>query len=491
MKNRLKFRPIQILSKAALLFVLLVLCCVAFAQNTISGGIAVNINTGTSVFSDQSLAVNTGGSLTVSGTLILKGDLINQNTSGDFGSGTIEFSGTSEQHISGNNTLGNLTLNNASGLTLQGNTTVNSTLSLTNGLLNLGNNHLLIGSSGSISGVPSASKMVVATGLGEMRKEFAGTGSFTFPVGDNTGTTEYSPVTITHTGGTFAPGNYSAIRLINSAYPGSETNYLNRYWFVNQNGITNPVYNAVFQYLPADVVGLEGGLDCVFVEPGLPVHYNITDSTLHQLSATAVTESGVFTGWQAPDKTLNLNLFLEGLYAGSGTMRKAQGSSGDQFSGNIADRFSVELHQGTNYPVIAYTGLNIDLTTTGTALLAIPPSRYGSYYITVKHRNSVAVTTTSPVSFSGNTVTYNFDTPIKAFDNNLKQMTDGQYVVYGGNVNGDGAVDETDIIQATTAAHSFTTGYVNEDVNGDGIVDAYDLILPDNNAANFVSAKHP
>jgi hypothetical protein len=97
---------------------------------------------------------------------------------------------------------------------------VNGALTLINGTISLGAYNLLLGNSSLISGSPSASAMVVATGTGELRKGFFSgfRGSFLFPVGDVTRTTEYSPVTLSFNAGTFGSGNLSGVKLSNSAY---------------------------------------------------------------------------------------------------------------------------------------------------------------------------------------------------------------------------------------------------------------------------------
>ena len=462
------------------------------AQNVITPGTNVTIIAGTVVTSSQNLSVQNGAGLTVEGTLVLKKNLVNLNPTSNLGQGTIEFSGTVLQAISGQNTIGSLVLNNALGLDIGGNTTINTMLNLQNGHIRLDANNLSLGILATVSGTPSPNSMVIATSAGELRKSFSGPGSFTYPVGDNSGTAEYSPVTLAFTAGSFAVGNYAGVKLTNTAYPGMTGNYLNRYWALTQNGITAPVYDALFQYVTADIVGNEPDLSCTQVLPAPAITYNAANTALHQLTAGGLTTFGTFTGAQALiDKIVNLSFHLEGLYAGSGLMNKARNATGDQFGGNIADKVSVELHQGANYATISYSNNNVDLTTNGIASFTIPSIHNSSYYLTIKHRNSVTVTSKLPVSFAGSTINYSFDAPNKAYGNNLKQMGDGQYVVFGGDPNQDGVVNGLDITTIGNQCTLFGVGYIAEDNNGDGILDAMDLIMTDNNASLFVSAKLP
>lgn len=199
--------------------------------------------------------------------------------------------------------------------------------------------------------------------------------------------------------------------------------------------------------------------------------------------------SGVLTV-TSPAKSLSLKLFLEGLYAGSGLMNKAQGATGDQFPGNTADKLSVELiDAGTGN--LVYTLSNIDLSTSGIVTSQIPSVHNGSYYIYVIHRNSITTSTANPVSFSGSTISYDFSTGIsQAFGSNLKDMGDVA-AVFSGDVNQDGLIDSSDMIIVDNDVSSFASGYLNSDSNGDGLVDSSDMIIIDNNNILFVTAILP
>ena len=183
----------------------------------------------------QNVVLTSGGSLVNNGNIILNGNFQNLNTTeSTLGTGTFEFNGSSAQAISGLNDFGTLKINNAAGVTIaSGNQKVATQLNLTNGTLTLNTNSLSLGSAATVGGTPSATSMVVATGTGQITKEFPAsyTGSFTFPVGDKTITAEYSPVTLNFTAGTFAAGNYAGVSLVNTQYPDdpNSTNYIKRY----------------------------------------------------------------------------------------------------------------------------------------------------------------------------------------------------------------------------------------------------------------------
>jgi hypothetical protein len=270
---------------------------VARGQMIISTGTTLKVLPGTLVTSNENLTLNNGGTLNVQGTLILKKDLQNQNAaSNSTGTGTIEFSGAAAQNVSGQNNIQNLTLNNTTGLTIGGATTVSGTLALSGGRITLGANHLKLGPAALVTGSLSAANMVVATGAGELRKEFSGTGSFTFPVGDATSTAEYSPVTIAYNSGTFGAGNYTGVNLVDAQYPGTATSYLTRYWNVTQSGITNFASNATFQYVTADVVGTEDNIFFTKVLPLPFITYNGANTGANQIDAHGLNAFSTFTG---------------------------------------------------------------------------------------------------------------------------------------------------------------------------------------------------
>ncbi|MBK6346902.1 MAG: hypothetical protein IPF68_13380 [Bacteroidales bacterium] len=191
-------------------------------------------------------------------------------------------------------------------------------------------------------------------------------------------------------------------------------------------------------------------------------------------------------------KTLELtNVMLEGLYAGSGSMNQAFNEIGPQFDPGVADMITVELHDGSNYSVIEHTAL-VELKQSGAATVTgIPSTLNGSYYITVKHRNSIETSTANPVSFAGTTIAQSFGDPAEIFGGNLLLMIDLGYAIYGGDINQDGFVDGGDVTPFDNDQFNFIGGYVDSDVDGNGSVDSGDGTIIDNNQFNFVGAALP
>jgi hypothetical protein len=105
---------------------------------------------------------------------------------------------------------------------------------------------------------------------------------------------EYTPVSLNLTAGTFSEASIG-VNLVNASYPGATGSYLNRYWNITSTGITDMICDAQFDYVPADVTGIESELYCYRVAPDVG-EYNPADITIHQLTADGVTYFGTFTG---------------------------------------------------------------------------------------------------------------------------------------------------------------------------------------------------
>lgn len=131
------------------------------------------------------------------------------------------------------------------------------------------------------------------------------------------------------------------------------------------------------------------------------------------------------------------------------------------------------------------------ITFTGNFKFINAPS--GTYYIVIRHRNSIE--TWSKVNgealVKGSISAYDFtDAQNKAFGNNMI-LKGTKWCIYSGDVNQDGVVDLGDLISIDNDAYNFATGYLTTDLNGDSNVDLFDMIICDNNSYNFVGAITP
>jgi hypothetical protein len=480
---------------------------VIFSQGLYNNGGKIVIGAGSSVYISGNYRNETNvtnGSIDLAGTLKIEGNYTNNVAASDImgtmaAGSQVVFNGSTNQIISGTTTaiftFPKLTINKISNkVSLLKDIQINDSMKFVSGVVDIGSNNLTFGLASIVGGTPSALSMIVATGVGQVRKSLSAIGAFTFPVGSNTLIAEYSPVSLNFTAGTFAAGSFVGLNLVNSKFvdPGITGSYINRYWNISQTGITSFACNAVFQYLVSDVVGIESNISCLRVVPTPFTTFNNANTVLHQLSATGLTSFGTFTGGLGTLKTLSLKLFLEGFYVSGGLMRQAQGALGNKFAGTTVDTLTVELHDPASYVTPVFIAKNINLNTNGTATLTIPGTFGASYYITIRPRNSIATVSATALSFALPTINYDFTTSnTMAFGNNEKSMAPGIFAMYGGDENVDGAIDGIDLINIENASNAFTTGYVLTDINGDGVTDALDLILTENNVKNFISYLHP
>jgi len=188
--------------------------------------------------------------------------------------------------------------------------------------------------------------------------------------------------------------------------------------------------------------------------------------------------------------TLHLTVFLEGLFNGI-TMNKAQNAAGNQFPGTVADQVIVELHNTFSPYTLASGPYTTYVYTDGTATLTLPASLGASYYIVVKHRNSIETWNSTPVPFGSGATNYNFSSSAdQAYGSNLKLIS-GKYVIYSGDINQDGFTDSADMTPLDNDASNYLSGYRTPDINGDGTIDSGDMTFLDNNSTLYVARIAP
>ena len=112
------------------------------------------------------------------------------------------------------------------------------------------------------------------------------------------------------------------------------------------------------------------------------------------------------------------------------------------------------------------------------------------YYIVVKSVNSLETWSSTAITFSSSSSSYDFTTAIsKAYGNN-QILSNGIPSVYQGDVSQDGFVDITDVLDTYNESSIFITS-PSTDFNCDGTTDLSDVILAFNNASNFVQVHRP
>jgi hypothetical protein len=147
-----------------------------------------------------------------------------------------------------------------------------------------------------------------------------------------------------------------------------------------------------------------------------------------------------------------------------------------------------------NNPMPAYSVKTI-LHTNGVANISIPAYMQGGYYyIVLKHRNSIETWSAAPVQLISSE--YDFTTAaIQAYGDGvnapMKNMGNGVFALYGGDVNQDGIIDGFDLQATENDVIVFAFGYNFSDCTGDGASDGFDLQLIENNAASIIYYARP
>jgi hypothetical protein len=204
-------------------------------------------------------ALDVNGDLTISAGA-LNANSLNLNLAGNWtnngtftpGTGTVTMDGASAQTMTGS-TFYNLTINNASGVTLLTNETVSNTLTLTSGNVSTGTNTMIINAGATIA---RTSGHVV----GNLQMNFSASAAKVFEVGD---AGNYAPVNVNIVGlssagsvtATTTSGDHANIS--SSILDANKS--VNRTWTLSQDaGLGFAVYDATFNFVAGD---LDGGVN--------------------------------------------------------------------------------------------------------------------------------------------------------------------------------------------------------------------------------------
>lgn len=234
----------------------------------------------------------------------------------------------------------------------------------------------------------------------------------------------------------------------------------------------------------------------VYAKPASVGNTNFIATALNQFNCSNSSSQQIVIS-NCGSSTLNINAFIEGFYSGAAVMRATKYDLGLTTDETITDDISVDLWSENNLSNLSpdYSE-TVELHTNGSATVQFPAAVNGnSFYIAIRHRNSIETWSNQPVLFSNNT-SYDFSTGLdKAFNDGINQpmilMPGNKYAFYSGDVNQDGGIDATDLGQTFNDANSFEFGYIPTDATGDGGPDASDLALIYNNSQLFLFYARP
>ncbi|MBF6608860.1 MAG: hypothetical protein ITG00_09005, partial [Flavobacterium sp.] len=365
---------------------------------TINGSLLAGIfhNTVEYTGTNQTVALtntnlNAYHNLTISGTgalfptsLNIKGDLI-LNQTVDFSGKSLTMNGQDEQIIGGSalSDFNNLIIDKPTGdVTLQASASVSGLLTMNGGNLLLGSNNLTVNSN-AIAGAFSASRMIIIDGEGELRRKFTGPGTYLYPIGENTGNSNYTPISVTIAGSNFANA-YVGVRVVDAIHPanGSTSNNLSRYWQVRQSGISNAVANISATYILPDLTG-------------------------EQATVSAAVLAGTFdqqtNPWVKYQPLENQNVAINDIPLENGQLTAISGIKTAVFSASVSGQGIYCENSGEVLTAVTNNG---DMPFTyswsngmGTAVTATPPSTIGTaeYTVIIKDANGLIAQATASI----------------------------------------------------------------------------------------------
>ena len=321
---------------------------------TVSAGI---LTLGAAQSLSSNLTIASGATLNAAGyNITINGNWSNSGTY-TAGASTVDMTGTSKTiGGSSNSNFYNLTISGSTSLGV--NTDVSNVFNLNSAILTLGSYDITLGVSGTVTGTPSATNMVVATGTGHFHKTFAAgnTAAFTYPIGDATITAEYSPVTLGFSEN-IIQGTVGA-RVTDADHPsiGTTTNRISRYWSFITNTLSSYTYSASFSYLAADPVGIQSLMKLS--------RYNGSWNQIDESSASANVLSSGATALTETTAPLNGNAFT-GRFNSEPQAQPASFSATATSSSTIRLNFPAasDISSGSGYIILKRTNNGIPTTT--------------------------------------------------------------------------------------------------------------------------------
>lgn len=307
------------------------------------------------------LSLNANSKLTVGATFP-----INFRTINLVNSSTVDYN-TGNQTVS-SQLYGNLLLSGGT-KTLASACTVNGNLSLTSSLLVLGTSDLTLSATSAVNGIFDVTNMIVASGTGAVRKLFTGIGSFTFPIGDNTGTAEYSPFSLTLNAATFGSGALVAVNVNDSKHLNisGTSNFVSRYWTITQTGLSNINADINATFTASDISGFN--FSDIISSRFNSNNQEWTDhapASATQLSATSISAFGDFTGRNNVPTIVTSLTSLSGFnytYGFGPSIIKTVDVSGSGLNTNIevlpTDSFEISTLGGVSFSPMPLVRLNV------------------------------------------------------------------------------------------------------------------------------------
>jgi autotransporter-associated beta strand protein len=271
---------------------------------------SITLGSSSNIRVNTNLTITSGTLADAANTITAMGDISNSAIhSSSSSSGGILLANSAKQTIttSGSGKFGNITLNNANGADIIGDSWITGQLTLTSGLLYINDYLLVMDINSSFGGTYDINRMIKLNGANSdkgVQKYFSGSATnFVFPIGS---TGKYRPVTFT-----FTSANAGSITVVpvNTAHPSDftpTTDQLNYYWKTTVTGLSGvSAVTQVYQYGTAEVTGTEINYISARFSSSLWVQYS--SGSINATNHT-ITVNDLFTGEYTAGEIANFGL---------------------------------------------------------------------------------------------------------------------------------------------------------------------------------------
>lgn len=505
-------------------------------------GIAVCNLASAQLFIDQAtFTIQSGATVTVQGDVTSNVDIQ--------GTGKVILKGTSNQNVNMNGfSIPNVEIDNTSNITLTGSAKVAGDVLFTNGKVLLGNNNVSLASAGTVTNATSA-KYFVTNGTGRVVKAALGAAAFTFPIGNST--TSYNPLTVANSGTADSIGARASATVLSQGTSGTAftKEVVNNTWTLTEAVAGGSNLNLTATWNAGDeLAGFDRtrtGISTYITAPAANVGWDLlnnqtaaaTGTGPYTASRTGFTSVGAFAVGTRPvlsallvspkvflqgagfntttlvmtDALRTLNLIpatepytglnmitapLRGSGGGETSTASVIGSAAGASSNNtIVDWVLVQLHSSaTPTTVVSQRAALLQrdgdiVDVDGVSPLNMAGNAAGSYFVSVRHRNHLAVRSAATIALAKTATTnYNYTSGLaQAFagavgNNAMATLVAGSaFGMWSGNANEDVAVRMTglngnnnDYLRLLNTLGSSTTiqtnVYSKQDLNLDGSV---------------------
>ncbi len=193
---------------------------------------------------------------------------------------------------------------------------------------------------------------------------------------------------------------------------------------------------------------------------------------------------------QPANSIVTVKLNIQGYYdTNLHAMRPVKANQGIGSSATDVDSITLELRNTSNVLVASTSSI---LQTDGTAVCTFNSAPSGSFYLVIKHRNTIETWSATPQTVGSTPLVYDFRTAAnKAYGSNMKQVEAGVFALYSGDINQDGFIEGLDFSSLFNDSDNLVEGYQPTDLNGDGFVEGLDFPILFNNSDNLIESMHP